>query len=78
MGKVVAGPNGGNVGLLLSETGNPTFDVCDDDSVLVAVKQAIALAKEKHGDNNRRYALEKFSTSIIAEQLYGYYLALNS
>ena len=78
MGKVVAGPNCGNVGLLLGESGNPTFDVCDDDSVLVAVKQAVALAKEKHGDNNRRYALENFSTSIIAEQLYGYYSELNS
>ena len=78
MGKVVAGPNCGNVGMLLDETGNPTFDICDDDSVIVAVEKAISLAKENHGEDNRRYALEKLSTSIIADQLYRYYLALYS
>ena len=77
MGKVVVGPNVGNVGLLLKETGNPTFDVDDDSSVLNAVKTGFDLAKENYGEKNRKYALDNFSTAIIAERLYNYYLSLN-
>ena len=76
MGKVVAGPNVGNVGLLLRETGNPTFDVNDDSTIIAAVRKGFDLAKNNYGEKNRRYALDNFSTAIIAERLYNYYLTL--
>lgn len=76
MGKVVVGPNCGNVGLLLKETGNPTFDVNDDKTILYAVEQSLELAKNNYGEYNRQYALKNFSTVVIAEHLYRYYLML--
>lgn len=77
MKKVVVGPNIGNVGLLLKETGNPTFDV-NDDNIIAAVRKGFDLAKENYGNKNRRYALENFSTTIIAKQLHRYYLLLTN
>lgn len=76
MGKVVVGPDEGNVGLLLRETGNPTFDVNDDSTIIAAVRKGFDLAKDNYGEKNRRYALDNFSTAIIAERLYNYYLKL--
>ena len=76
MGKVVVGPDVGNVGLLLKETGNPTFDVNDDSAVLKAVKMGFDLTKENYGERNRQYAIDNFSTAIVAERLFGYYLSI--
>ena len=76
MGKVVVGPDVGNVGLLLRETGNPTFDVNDNSTIITAVRKGFDMAKENYGEKNRRYALDNFSTAIISERLYNYYLSL--
>ena len=78
MNKVVVGPDIGNVGEWLRKTDNPTFDADDDSSIYNAVKTGLDLAKENHGEKNRQYALGNFSTSIIAERLYGYYLSLKN
>ena len=76
MGKVVVGPNIGNVGLLLTETGNPTFDINDDDSIIKAVNKARMLAKNNFGENNTKYALEHFSTQKVSTILFNYYKSL--
>lgn len=76
MGKVVVGPDVGNVGLLLRETGNPTFDVNDDSTIIAAVRKGFELVKENYGEKNRRYAMDNFSTAIISKRLYNYYLTL--
>lgn len=76
MKKVVVGPDVGNVGLLLKETENPTFDVNDNSAIVAAVKKGFDLAKANYGENNRCYALNNFSTAIIAKRLYDYYLSL--
>lgn len=76
MKKVVVGPNVGNVGLCLKETGNPIFDVYDNDSILKALKKGFELASDNYGENNYLYALENLSSKIIAERLYGYYKSL--
>ena len=76
MKKVVVGPNIGNVGEWLTKTDNPTFDVDNDSSIFNAVKTGLDLAKENHGEKNRQYALDNFSTAIIAERLYEYYSSL--
>ncbi len=77
MKKVVVGPDSGNVGLLLKESGNPTFDVNDDNSVLEAINRGFELSKENYGEKNYNYAVSHFSTAIISEQLYDIYISLN-
>lgn len=76
MKKVVVGPNVGNVGLYLKETGNPIFDVNDEKSIYNAVIKGFDLEKENYGETNRKYAIDNFSTAIISEQLYNYYVLL--
>lgn len=76
MGKVVVGPNEGNVGLLLSETGNPSFDINDNKSIIGAINKAFELTKENYGEKNRKYALDNFSSDIISNSLYNYYKSI--
>lgn len=78
MGKVVVGPNVGNVGRILTETGNPTFIPGDNNSVFAAVIKAFALAKEGKGVKNNQYALDNWSTAIVSKKLFNYYNELIS
>ena len=64
-GKVVAGPDCGNIGGWLRATGNPTFDPRDPESVRAALGRALDLAAAGHGAANRRFALEHWSTRRI-------------
>lgn len=68
MGKVVVGPNVGNVGQLLIETGNPTFDIHDIVSMYESIKDAMVLTSQGKGEDNKRYAIKNFSTEIVAKQ----------
>ena len=76
MKKVVVGPDVGNVGEWLKKTGNPTFNVNDDSTIIAAVRKGFDLVSDNYGEKNRRYASDNFSTAIIAERLYNYYLSL--
>ena len=76
MKKVAVGPNVGNVGELQKNIGNPTFDVEDDNSAIEALKNGFRLANDNYGEKNYQYAIENFSTMIISERLYGYYISL--
>jgi glycosyltransferase involved in cell wall biosynthesis len=73
MGKVVVGPNVGNVGRILTETNNPTFIPRDTSSILKAVHKAFTLLEEGKGIENRHYALDNWSTDIISKKLFNYY-----
>ncbi len=73
MGKVVVGPDTGNVGLLLKEFYNPIFSTNQLDAVFVAIKRAFELACQELGIQNRSIALDKFSTEKISEKLYSVY-----
>lgn len=64
MGKVVVGPNVGNVGEILRQTGNPVFDPSCPASLIEAVKEAILMAEEK-GKQNRKFALEVLNSEKI-------------
>jgi len=66
MGKVVVGPNVGNVGAILEVTANPTFDVHNMDSLEDAIGRAKELARQNKGAENRKYALANFSTEKVA------------
>lgn len=68
MGKVVVGPNTGNVGSLLQETGNPSFDIQDTTTLDGCIKDAMALTSQGKGEDNRRYAIKNFSSEIVAKQ----------
>ena len=68
MGKVVVGPNVGNVGEILRETGNPTFDVNNIDSLEDSIKTAMRLKMHGKGGENKEYAQKKFTSEIVAEQ----------
>lgn len=72
-GKVVVGPNVGNVGEILAETGNLTFNPRDIATVVSAVKEAKGLADKGKGKENKQYANAHWKTSIIARQLSEYY-----
>lgn len=65
-GKVVAGPDCGNVGEQLRATGNPVFDPEDPVSVDRALAEAARLAAAGHGARNRAYALENLTLAATA------------
>jgi len=78
MGKVVVGPNEGNVGKLLCQTNNPVFQVENMQSILESIESAISLNCQGKGDKNRDSALKTFSLMKIAfryKELY--YIMLN-
>lgn len=72
MGNVVVGPNVGNVGQILLETGNYSFNPESPESILDSVKLALSASKEK-GAQNRQWAQSNLLTSIVCEKLLAVY-----
>ncbi len=70
-GKVVVGPNVGNVGEILHETGNFTFDPHDMRSAVSALQNALEATSK--GGENKTYATEHWSSERIAASLLKYY-----
>lgn len=66
-GKVVAGPDVGNMGPVLSATGNPTFDPSSTASCAAAMERALALAMEGFGSQNAQYAKKHWGRDKSAE-----------
>lgn len=65
-GNVVIGPNDGNVGYWLKETGNVEFDVSKNPiNLRIAVEKAISLVDSHKGEENRIYALKNWNTHKI-------------
>jgi len=76
MGKVIVGPNMGNVGCLLKDTGNVTFEVNDMKSVFDAIEKGIQLSRKGLGEKNHLYAINKMGTDYIAKKMYISYCRL--
>ena len=70
-GKVVVGPYVGNVGEILSETGNFTFDPHDMRSAVSALQNA--LTETTKSKENRTYATERWASDLIATTLFSCY-----
>ena len=70
-GKVVVGPDVGNVGQILRETSNFTFDPHDKRSAVSALQKA--LTETTKGKENRTYATEHWASDLIATTLLEYY-----
>ncbi len=64
--KVVAGPDNGNVGELLRETGNPVFSPDDNAGIVRALEQAGRLAEQGKGEENYRYARQHMNLEVVA------------
>lgn len=76
-GKVVAGPDCGNVGEMLRATGNPVFDPADPRSVDRALAEAARLAAAGHGARNRAYARENLNLERTAQRYAALYEKLD-
>ena len=70
---VVIGPDTGNIGLVLQETGNPTFSTSDLNTLKSALSAGISQYKANKGKENKTYAQEHWSTQIVAEKHYETY-----
>lgn len=68
-GKVVVGPNVGNVGEILRETNNYTFDPTNMESAALAVQTAFKDGNADKGNRNKLYAEQFWSSSVIAKAL---------
>ena len=75
-GNVIVGPNIGNIGRILHDTGNPTFDPNISNSIGEAICKAIQMQKEGKGKINQDYALCHWTTQKIAEMHYNIYKSL--
>ena len=68
-GKVVVGPNVGNVGEILRETANPSFDPNDFSTIIDAVRQGVELSYSDTGIRNREYAENNWSLKMTGMKL---------
>ena len=68
-GKVVVGPDCGNVGEILRSTGNPTFDPSNPQSAIAALKVGLKLAAAGKGQENQRYADLNWGRDAIVARL---------
>lgn len=71
-GKVVVGPEWGNIGEWLKKTGNPTFDPCLTRGERV-LDLAWKLSCEGLGEKNRQFALTNWNQQLITEQIVGFF-----
>ncbi len=72
-GKVVVGPDCGNVGPLLRSWGYPVFNVNMMDNIGRIVKEAIRMNKNENEKQKRNNQLRDYSTASVIGQLYSVY-----
>lgn len=64
--KVVVGPDTGNVGEILKDTGNPTFNSTEDRTITNALEKAFLLEKQGLGEKNYNYACQNWNIQKVA------------
>jgi hypothetical protein len=72
-GKVVVGPDCGNVGPLLRQWGYPVFSVDNTNNLGTVVENAIEMGKSGIGVTNQPIQFREYSTAVISEKLYEAY-----
>jgi glycosyltransferase involved in cell wall biosynthesis len=78
-GRVVVGPDSWDVGELLRETGNPTFDPDRPETAAAAVDRGFQLAREgKIGQTNRALALSEWTVDQCAEKYVEFFRAVTT
>ena len=76
MGKVVVGPDIGNVGQILKDCNNPVFTPNSIDSLFEAVSSALTMNEQCLGNKNAIFARDNLATSVIAGKLLNVYKEL--
>lgn len=66
--KVVVGPDVGNIGDLLKQTGNPTFEPDNQKSILRALERSRRLVYLERGESNYAYALENMNIRKVGKE----------
>ena len=69
-GLVIIGKDGADIGEILIETGNPTFNPDNLNSLSEAFELAEELIKNKHGEKNRKLALENWGVDKISKMYF--------
>ena len=77
-GKVVVGPDCGNVGPLLKQWGYPAFSVDNVSNLGDLVRNALQMEKAGVGLQNKERQLLEYDTIFIADKLYNAYKCINS
>ena len=72
-GKVVVGPDCGNVGPLLRHFNYPVFSVGDISQIVDCVKKAFQMGREGFGIQIQTQQLVEFATTVIVDKLYNVY-----
>jgi hypothetical protein len=67
-GLVVVGKNSADIGELLMETGNPTFEPANPASVREAIIKAVVLSGQGHGVGNSELAFSEYGIDKVARQ----------
>ncbi|MEM1002391.1 MAG: hypothetical protein AAGH46_07065 [Bacteroidota bacterium] len=67
-GLIIVGANHADIGEILNETGNPTFEVGNNDSLKDAIESVEVLLNVKHGEKNKKIAFDKWGVKKIAAQ----------
>lgn len=75
-GKVVVGPDCGNVGPLLKQWGYPVFPVDDLSQLADIVNHAIQMQRDGYGTLHQKEQLNAYSTATITDLLYNFYTSL--
>lgn len=65
--KIVIGPNTGNIGEILTETGNPTFDPNKRGTILYALNEARQMSVWYKGEANHTYALTNMNLAKVGK-----------
>ena len=73
-GKVVVGPDCGNVGPLLHQWNYPVFSIDDIGNLGAIVRRALQMEINGAGAKNRPCQLDNYSTAVIADKLFAAYM----
>ena len=72
-GKVVVGPDCGNVGPFLKKWGYPVFSIGDTNNIGNIVSKGIEMEKEGYGEKLREEQIQQYRTTAIAGKMYSSY-----
>jgi glycosyltransferase involved in cell wall biosynthesis len=75
-GKIVVGPDCGNVGPLLKQWGYPVFSISDTSNLADYVRESLRMERNGIGRMNKKRQFVEYSTAIISGKLYEEYIRL--
>ena len=72
-GKMVIGPDCGNVGPLLRHWNYPVFSVNDISNVGMIIRRALEMEQLGEGMKKRNIQLKEYTTAVVSNKLYKAY-----